>query len=70
MGGEVITSVWYFAYGRNVNVSRLCERRIAGSKEEKRESVRGEAEVKLKPPRRRREAETTPRASPLERFMA
>jgi hypothetical protein len=48
----------------------LVERRIAGSKEEKRESVRGEAEVKLKPPRRRKKAETTPRSSPLERFMA
>jgi hypothetical protein len=50
-------------------VDMLVERRIAGSKEEKRESVRGEAEVKLKPPRRRKGAEATPRASPLERFM-
>ena len=48
----------------------LVERRIAGSKEEKRESVRGETEVKLKPPRRRKKAEATLRASPLERFMA
>jgi hypothetical protein len=51
-------------------VDMLVERRIAGSKEEKRESVRGETEVKLKPPRRRRKAEAMPRASPLERFMA
>jgi hypothetical protein len=48
----------------------LVERRIAGSKEEKRESVKGEAEVKLKPPRRRKKAEGTPRSSPLERFTA
>jgi len=51
-------------------VDMLVERRIAGSKEEKRESVRGETEVKLKPPRRRKKAETTPRSSPLDRFMA
>jgi hypothetical protein len=50
-------------------VDMLVERRIAGSKEEKRESVRGETEVKLKPPRRRRKAEATPRTSPLERFI-
>jgi len=51
-------------------VDMLVERRIAGSKEEKRESVRGETEIKLKPPRRRKKAEATPRASPLDRFMA
>jgi type I restriction-modification system DNA methylase subunit len=50
-------------------VDMLVERRIAGSKEERRGSVRGETEVKLKPPRRRKGAEATPRSSPLERFM-
>jgi type I restriction-modification system DNA methylase subunit len=51
-------------------VDMLVERRIAGSKEERRESVRGEAEVKLKPPRRRRRTEAPPKAPPLDRFMA
>jgi hypothetical protein len=51
-------------------VDMLVERRIAGSKEERRESVRGEAEVKLKPPRRRRITEAPPKAPPLDRFMA
>jgi hypothetical protein len=50
-------------------VDMLVERRIAGSKEEKRESVRGETEVKLKPPRRRKKTEATLRASLLDRFI-
>jgi len=51
-------------------VDMLIERRIMGSKEEKRESVRGEAELKLKPPRRRAKTEAKPKSTPLERFMA
>ncbi|MEM2612983.1 MAG: N-6 DNA methylase [Nitrososphaerota archaeon] len=46
-------------------VDILVERRVAGAKEEKREHVRGEAEVKVKPPRRtrvKREAERAGRS--------
>ncbi|MEO0252406.1 MAG: hypothetical protein ABIM44_09270 [candidate division WOR-3 bacterium] len=35
-------------------VDLLVERRLAGAKEEKEKHVRGEAEVKIKPPRRSR----------------
>lgn len=50
-------------------VDMLVERRVAGSKEERRESVRGESEAKLKPPRRRRRAEPRSNSTPLDRFL-
>jgi type I restriction-modification system DNA methylase subunit len=49
-------------------VDMLVERRIAGSKVEGRQSVRGEAEGKLKPPRRRRRSGTQPNATTLDRY--
>jgi hypothetical protein len=50
-------------------VDMLVERRVAGSKEERRESVRGESEVKLKPPRRRRRTEPQSNSTPLDHFI-
>ena len=50
-------------------VDILVERRIAGSKEERREHVKGEAELKLKPPKKRAKTKSEPKSIPLERFM-
>lgn len=50
-------------------VDMLIERRIAGSKEEERESVKGEGELKLKPPRKSAKTKAEPKSIPLERFM-
>jgi len=50
-------------------VEMLIQRRIAGSGAERRESVRGEAESKIRPSRRRRKGKSTPRSTPLEKFM-
>jgi len=49
-------------------VNMLVERRVTGGKEAMRESVKGETEVKLKPPRRHRSSEST-KHLPLDLFM-
>jgi type I restriction-modification system DNA methylase subunit len=51
-------------------VDMLIERRVAGSKEESIQSVRGESESRIRPPKRRRRTKSAPPASELlDRFM-
>jgi type I restriction-modification system DNA methylase subunit len=50
-------------------VNMLIERRVAGSKEERRESVKGEIEIKLKPPRKSRRKVENDKSLTLDRFI-
>lgn len=50
-------------------VDMLIERRITGSKRERMDSIKGETEVKLKPPKRRKEVQPSHNSTTLDSFI-